>query len=76
MDISLRFKPSAKEALITKSFDQKYGARPLKRAIQNLIEDPLSEKILTGEIKRGDTVAIGYARDKYTFKTESKEDQK
>ncbi|MBR6230568.1 MAG: ATP-dependent Clp protease ATP-binding subunit [Lachnospiraceae bacterium] len=70
MDIKLRFKASAKEALITKSFDSKYGARPLKRQIQTLIEDPLAEKLLGGEINRGDRVAVGFVKGKYTFTVE------
>ncbi len=70
MEIRLRFKASAKEALVTKSFDAKYGARPLKRQIQTLIEDPLAEKLLGGEIKRGDHVAVGFVKGKYTFTVE------
>ena len=67
MDLRLKFRTSAKEALITKSFDPKYGARPLKRTIQTMLEDPLAEKMLSGEISRGDTVAIGYRNGKYVF---------
>ncbi len=43
-----------------KGFDEKYGARPLRRAIQNEVEDRLSEEILSGGVKEGDTVTIGY----------------
>ena len=43
-----------------KGFDEKYGARPLRRAIQNEVEDRLSEEILSGAVKEGDTVTIGY----------------
>ena len=67
MQITLNFRKSAKDALITKSFDPKYGARPLKRTIQNLIEDELAEQLLKGDIHRGDTVAIGFRDGKYTF---------
>jgi ATP-dependent Clp protease ATP-binding subunit ClpA len=47
-----------------------YGARPLKRAIQRYIEDPLSEKILTGEFIRGDEIEVDVAPegDKLTFR--------
>lgn len=46
----------------------KYGARPLKRAIQSKIEDPLAEAILNGEVKKGDTVAAGMNKKEITFK--------
>ena len=69
MDLKLNFRKSAKDALIEKSFDPKYGARPLKRTLQTLIEDPLAEKMLAGEISRGDTVAIGFRDGKYVFET-------
>jgi ATP-dependent Clp protease ATP-binding subunit ClpC len=39
-------------------YDEQYGARPLKRAIQKFIEDPLSEKILMGELSRGDELEV------------------
>ncbi len=64
-DMKLKLTASAERELINASFDEKYGARPLKRTIQTVIEDPLSEKLLSGEIKRGDTVKIGYAKGKY-----------
>ncbi len=47
-----------KDLLIEKGYDEKYGARPLKRTIQNLIEDGLSEEILDGRIREGDSVRI------------------
>lgn len=47
--------------------DYKMGARPLKRAIQNVIEDPLAEKILAGEIHAGDQVTIGFRKGQISF---------
>ena len=47
----------------TKGYDVQFGARPLKRAIQNHIEDGLSELILSGEIKAGDTIKISKEKD-------------
>ena len=44
---------SAKEFIVDKGFDEKYGARPLKRAIQKYVEDPLAEEILRGSFKEG-----------------------
>ena len=67
--ITLKFTASAVNEIVNSSFDPGYGARPLKRAIQTLVEDPLSEKILAGEIQRGDTVTVGHKKGKYTFNT-------
>ena len=68
MDIELKVRDTVKEYLVENSFDSKYGARPLKRAIQSKIEDPLAEAILNGEVKKGDTVAAGMNRKEITFK--------
>ncbi len=59
----LRLTPAAVEFLATQGYDQNYGARPLKRAIQKYIEDPLSEKILLGEFTRTDEIEIDVAPD-------------
>jgi ATP-dependent Clp protease ATP-binding subunit ClpB len=56
--IALTLDPSAEELLAREGFDPAFGARPLKRAIQNLIQNPLAMKLLGGEIKPGDTVTI------------------
>ena len=69
MNIRLNVSEKAKEHIIDESYNSKYGARPLKRAIQNKIEDPLAEKILTGEISAGDTVTVGYSGGTLTWKT-------
>ena len=53
----------AKEFVATKGYDVQFGARPLKRAIQNHIEDGLSELILSGNIKAGDTIKITKEKD-------------
>ncbi|MEO6331343.1 MAG: hypothetical protein ABIV11_02785, partial [Gemmatimonadaceae bacterium] len=49
--------------LVKHGYDQDYGARPLKRAIQRYIEDPLSEKILLAEFSKGDEVEVDVAPD-------------
>jgi ATP-dependent Clp protease ATP-binding subunit ClpB len=54
--IKLELSKSAKELLFVEGYDRAYGARPLKRAIQRLIQDPLALKLLDGEIQAGDTV--------------------
>lgn len=63
MDITLHLTPLAFELLLEKGYDKKYGARPLRRSIQNLLEDTLAEEILTGKIKSGNKVTIT-AKDK------------
>ena len=50
-----------------KHSDKKMGARPLKRAIQSLVEDALAEEILRGNVKSGDTVTAGIKDEKVTF---------
>jgi ATP-dependent Clp protease ATP-binding subunit ClpB len=56
--ISLELTDAAKELLFTEGFDPNFGARPLKRAIQKLVQDPLALKILDGEVLHGDHVVV------------------
>jgi len=58
MEIKLSFDESAREFLIEKGYDPKYGARPLRRAIQNELEDKLAEAMLDGKVKAGDQVMV------------------
>lgn len=55
----LQITENAKELVASKGYDVQFGARPLKRAIQNYIEDGICEKILSGEVNQGDTISIG-----------------
>jgi ATP-dependent Clp protease ATP-binding subunit ClpC len=67
----VKLTPPAIDFLVQKGFDESYGARPLKRAIQKFVEDPLSEKILLGEFGRGDEIEVDLAPDgeRLVFKT-------
>jgi len=66
--IEIEFTDRAKEALAEKGYDPVYGARPLKRTIQRLIENPLATEILQGAFKEGDTVVVDVDKDKeFTF---------
>ena len=67
MDIELTFTNSLKEYLVRKHSDLKMGARPLKRAVQNVVEDELATAILEGRVKRGDAVQAGIKNEKVTF---------
>ena len=53
----------------------KYGARPLRRTIQNLVEDRMAEEMLDGRIKAGSLVEVGFDGEKLTFSVESKDSQ-
>ncbi len=68
LEIDIVFDDSVKAELATKGFDEVYGARPLRREIQNKIEDVLSEKILDGSIKKGDKVVCEFKENKFLFK--------
>ena len=69
MDIDLKVSQEAKEYLVEKGYDQKYGARPLRRTIQNQLEDKLAEEILDGRVKGGDCVEVVKADDGLKFLT-------
>src|SRR6202030_1187876 len=56
--ISIELTDAAKDLLFTEGYDPNFGARPLKRAIQKLIQDPLALKILDGEVLHGDHVIV------------------
>ncbi len=75
MDIDLIFTSSLKEHLVKKYSDLKMGARPLKRAIQNVVEDELATAILEGRVKRGDVVHAGIKNDKITFTVKESREQ-
>ena len=64
LDITLKISPKAKEFIVEKGSDKKYGARPLRRMIQNMIEDPLAEEVLKGNAKAGSVVTITCKNDK------------
>jgi ATP-dependent Clp protease ATP-binding subunit ClpB len=68
--ISLELTDAAKELLFTEGYDPNFGARPLKRAIQKLVQDPLAMKILDGEVLHGDHVVVDADKKtgKLTFK--------
>ncbi|HYE82985.1 MAG TPA: ATP-dependent Clp protease ATP-binding subunit [Clostridia bacterium] len=68
MNISVEVTDKAKELLVDKGYDQAYGARPLRRAIQKMVEDQLSEEMLKGDIKPGSDVLIDEENDKLIFK--------
>ena len=69
LDITLVIRDSVKKHIVETGTDKKYGARPLRRAVQNQLEDKLAEAILSGEIKRGDHVEAGISKKEIKFTT-------
>ena len=67
-DIKVRFTPGAIDVIAKAGYDPEYGARPLRRSLQNLVEDPLSEALLAGAVQTGDEVVIGSHQGKITLK--------
>ncbi len=67
MDITVILEDSAKDYIVEKGYDEKFGARPLRRALQSKIEDRLAEEILDGKVKKGDTVTISYEKEELKF---------
>ncbi len=72
--LSIEATPAAKAFLADKGYDPEYGARPLRRVIQNLVEDALSEGMLAGRFGPGDTVVIDVEGDQLTFRAKGIEE--
>lgn len=68
-EISIEVTENMKKHIVKKGFDPAYGARPLRRAIQSLIEDTLAEEILDGKVKNGDSVVMDFVDEKVFVKT-------
>ena len=72
MGIELSFRSTVKNLIVEEGKDEKYGARPLKRAMQTKVEDALTDEILSGNVKAGDTVAVGVAGKKCVFHVQNR----
>ena len=70
-DMNLEISDKAKHFILEKGTNIKFGARPLRRAIQRYIEDEISEKILMGEITNGQTISVDCKNDSLTFETKN-----
>ena len=71
MDICLTVTGAVKDFIVEKGSDNKYGARPLRRAIQSRIEDALANEILEGKIKRGDHVQVRLHKEEILFEVKN-----
>ena len=67
--ITVRLGEATRKALVKEGYDPTYGARPLRRVVQRRIENPLAKRVLAGEIKPGETVAVDMDGDEYVFST-------
>lgn len=67
MNMTIKLDDAARNYIIDNGYDEKYGARPLKRALQSKVEDELAEKLLEGRFKAGDTVLVSLEGDKLVF---------
>ncbi|MCK4573906.1 MAG: ATP-dependent Clp protease ATP-binding subunit, partial [candidate division Zixibacteria bacterium] len=74
--ISFRLTEQAKEFLVDKGFEPTNGARPLKRALQRYLEDPMAEEILRGQYAGDCELVIGVGNDKLTFEFDSNQRSK
>ena len=72
LGITLTVGEAARDYLIDKGYDDKYGARPLRRTIQSLLEDNMAEEMLDGHIKAGGQVDVGFDGEKLTFAVKAK----
>lgn len=66
-NITMKFTGAAKAFLLQHGYEEKYGARPLRRALQTHIEDALTDEILSGKVKSGDTVTVGCMKNALNF---------
>jgi ATP-dependent Clp protease ATP-binding subunit ClpC len=69
-EMTLELLPAAKELLAKEGYDRAFGARPLRRAVQRLIEDPLAERLLMGDFKAGDTIYVDAQNGETVFLNE------
>jgi ATP-dependent Clp protease ATP-binding subunit ClpC len=66
-NIVLNLDGAAKDFLVSKGYDPQYGARPMRRAVERYLEDPLAEEILKGSFHDGDPVQVSADKEKLTF---------
>ena len=69
-DVTLKVRPAVRDRIAEKGFDPKFGARPIRRAVQTEIEDALSEEILQGRVKKGSTAVCSLKDGKIVFQEE------
>ena len=73
LEVQFEYTEAARDFLISQGFDANLGARPLRRAIQTYLEDPLSEKMLIGDLKKGTKIQIDAGDNRLVFEVEKSE---
>jgi ATP-dependent Clp protease ATP-binding subunit ClpC len=66
--ITLKLSATAYQLIAKNGFEPEYGARPIRKALEKKLENPLSDKILSGEIKAGNSVTVGVSKGELTIK--------
>jgi ATP-dependent Clp protease ATP-binding subunit ClpC len=66
-NIKLELDAKAKDLLVEKGYDPQYGARPMRRAVERFLEDPLAEEILKGNLHAGEPIVVTTEKDKLVF---------
>jgi ATP-dependent Clp protease ATP-binding subunit ClpC len=66
-NLKLELDATAKDFLVEKGYDPQYGARPMRRAVERFLEDPLAEEILRGNLHQGEPIKVTAANDKLVF---------
>ncbi|MGB1744414.1 MAG: NDP-hexose 4-ketoreductase, partial [Limisphaerales bacterium] len=66
-DIHFELDTSARDLLLEKGFDPTYGARPMRRAVERFLEDPMAEEIIRGDLREGETISISTKDEKLEF---------
>jgi ATP-dependent Clp protease ATP-binding subunit ClpC len=76
LGFKIKLSAPARDFMAERGFDVQYGARPLKRAIQKYLEDPLAEVLIKASVTEGATINVGYSKDKeeLTFKVSGKKE--
>jgi ATP-dependent Clp protease ATP-binding subunit ClpC len=64
MGYKIKLDDTARDFIVEKGYDSQFGARPLKRAIQKYVEDPLAEHIINANLQEGDTINLGFDEEK------------
>ena len=70
-NIILQLDEKAKDFLVTKGYDPNYGARPMRRAVERSLEDPLAEEILRGNVKAGTKIQVSAKDGKLVFQSDA-----
>ena len=71
LEMDLEIRDSVKKHIVETGMDKKYGARPLRRAVQNQLEDRLAEALLSGEIKRGSQIVARMSKKEIKFEAKA-----